>query len=213
MGLRRLTSNSFIHMDLHKPNKLVSAQLEHFWYTDEPWANSNSQDSPQPKLGGSHHLPPYNILCAWARDQHPNVILSSKCHFVLGLPSESPEIPTIGILAILGAHNFACKPPIKMSFETKLQPYQELSIGMSHATCWKENRGDSRLLVVRNQIGSLGSVRVHSFTLSYTPMNMKCDSQVSFLARTLTSPCLSRKPKARVMTITSLVLISIVSLL
>jgi len=32
------------------------------WCTDEPWANSDSLDSPQPGLGGSHHLPPYSIL-------------------------------------------------------------------------------------------------------------------------------------------------------
>ncbi len=50
--------------------------LEHFLCTDEPRANTDSQDSPQPELGGNHHLPPYNILCAWPRDQHPNVILS-----------------------------------------------------------------------------------------------------------------------------------------
>jgi len=30
----------------------------------EPWANMDSQDSPWPGLGGSHHLPPYSILYA-----------------------------------------------------------------------------------------------------------------------------------------------------
>ncbi len=67
LGLRlgRLESKSITHMDLHKPNnKLVSAQLEHLWCTNEPWANTDSQDSPPPRLGGSQHLPPYNILCA-----------------------------------------------------------------------------------------------------------------------------------------------------
>jgi len=47
---------------------------------------------------------------------------------------------------------------------------------------------------------SFGSVRVHSLTLSYTLGNMRCDSWVSFLARTFASPCLGRKPKARVAT-------------
>jgi len=42
-----------------------------------------------------------------------------KCHFVPGLPSGSFEIPTTRILATLGAHNFACRPPIEMKFETK----------------------------------------------------------------------------------------------
>jgi len=31
---------------------------------DEPQANTNSQDSPQPGLGGSHHLPPYILFYA-----------------------------------------------------------------------------------------------------------------------------------------------------
>jgi len=65
MGLGQATSRSIIHKDLHKPNnKLVNAELEHFWCTDEPWANTNSQDSPQPELGGSHHLPFYSIFNA-----------------------------------------------------------------------------------------------------------------------------------------------------
>jgi hypothetical protein len=46
-GLRRFISKSITRMDLHKPNnKLVSAQLEHLWCTNEPWANTDSQDSP-----------------------------------------------------------------------------------------------------------------------------------------------------------------------
>jgi len=79
-GLGRLISKSIIHTNLHKlNNKLVSVQLEHLWCMDEPRVNTNSQDSqdsPQPKLGGSHYLPPYIILCAWPQGQHPNVILS-----------------------------------------------------------------------------------------------------------------------------------------
>jgi len=43
-----------------------------------------------------------------------------KCHFVLGLPSESPEIPTAATLATLGAHNFVCKPLIEMQSKAKL---------------------------------------------------------------------------------------------
>jgi hypothetical protein len=62
-GLKRMTSGSIIHTDLHNPNnKLVSAWLKPFWCTNEPQAYINSQDSLWPELGGSHHLPPYNIL-------------------------------------------------------------------------------------------------------------------------------------------------------
>jgi hypothetical protein len=53
-----------------------------------------------------------------------------------------------------------------------------------------------------SQNGSLlGSVRVHSFTLSFTPENMRCDSQASLLACNLVSPCFGREPKVRVVTL------------
>jgi hypothetical protein len=43
-----------------------------------------------------------------------------KCHFVLGPPSGSPEIPINGILTTLGAHNFVWKPTIDKRFWAKL---------------------------------------------------------------------------------------------
>jgi hypothetical protein len=47
---------------------------------------------------------------------------------------------------------------------------------------------------------SLGSVKVHSFTLFYTLKKMKCDYRASFLAHTFTSLCIGHEPKARVPT-------------
>jgi hypothetical protein len=50
-------------MDLHKPNnKLVSAWLEHFWCMNKTRTHTDSEDSSQFELEGSHHLPPYSIL-------------------------------------------------------------------------------------------------------------------------------------------------------
>jgi hypothetical protein len=92
MGLGLTTSDSIIHADLHKPNnKLVSVELEHFWCTDKPRTNTNSQDSPWLELGGSHHLPPYSILYAWPWGQHQNVILSPDSQ--VGLP----KFPKLGL--------------------------------------------------------------------------------------------------------------------
>ncbi len=70
--------------------------------------NTDTQDSPRPGLGGSHHLPPYIILCGWPRSLHPNGFSLS------GLPSGSLEIPPTGTLATLEPHNFVIKPPIEM---------------------------------------------------------------------------------------------------
>jgi hypothetical protein len=40
--------------------------------------------------------------------------------FVSRLPSGSPKIAQVGILAILDPHNFASRPSIEMRFEAKL---------------------------------------------------------------------------------------------
>jgi hypothetical protein len=77
--------------------------------------NTDTLNSPRPGFGGSHHLPLYNIFCAWPRSPHLN-------GFSLpGFPNGSPEIVPVGTLATLEPHNFANKPRIEMRFEAKLQ--------------------------------------------------------------------------------------------
>jgi hypothetical protein len=71
------------------------------------------------------------------------MVLTPKCHFVLKLPSWSPEILEILTLAMLGAHNFVCRPLIEVNFKETCSPFQELSNGMWHATCTQKNQGDS----------------------------------------------------------------------
>jgi hypothetical protein len=70
-------------------------------------------------------------------------LLWPKCHFVLGLPSGSPEIPIVGTPTTLGPHTFMYKPSIKWGLKKSSILRQDLSNGMSHATCIKGNRGDS----------------------------------------------------------------------
>jgi hypothetical protein len=45
---------------------------------------------------------------------------STQMSFVLGLPSVSPEIPTIGTPATFGAHNFTWRTSIKVRSKAKL---------------------------------------------------------------------------------------------
>jgi hypothetical protein len=53
-----------------------------------------------------------------------------------------------------------------------------------------------------SQNGSpLGSVKVHSLTLSYLLGSMRSDSRASLLSHTFASPCLGYEPKARVTTL------------
>jgi hypothetical protein len=104
--------------------------------------NTDTQDSPRPGLGGSHHLPPYSILCDSPRGPHPN-------GFSLpGLPRWSPEIPpcrTLGTLTLRA--DLGSKCGLKQSCSSR----RDLSNGMSHVVCSQVCRVDSRLLVVGSQ--------------------------------------------------------------
>ncbi len=77
--------------------------------------NTDTQDSPPPGLGGSHHHPPYSILCASPRGPHPNGFSLPR------LPRGSPEIALAGTPVTLETHNFANRTRIKVLSEAKLQ--------------------------------------------------------------------------------------------
>jgi hypothetical protein len=65
-------------------------------------------------LGEATTFPPYNIFYALPQGVHSNVILSQDSQV------ESFEISKIRIPATLEAHNFLCKPLIKVRFKAKL---------------------------------------------------------------------------------------------
>jgi hypothetical protein len=123
--------------------------LEHFWCTNELWANTDSQDSPWPRLGGSHHLPHYSILYAWPRGLHQ----MSFC----------PKTPKLGVLKFLKLGLLRLWRPIifcvdlqlRWSMKKSCSPLRDLSKDMWHATCIQVIQGDYGLLVVGSQIGSL----------------------------------------------------------
>ncbi len=78
-------------------------------------SNTDTQDSPRPGIGGSHHLPPYSILCGWPQSLHPNGFS------LRGLPNGSPKIVPNGTPATLEPHNFANRLRIAMWSKAKLQ--------------------------------------------------------------------------------------------
>ncbi len=106
MGLRRLTSNSITHMDLHKPNnKLVSAQLEHFG------ARMN--------YGQTQTHKTHQGLDLREATTFPLIVYSVHGY---GTTTQRSFCPKVGTPVTLGAHNFACKLPIEMKFKAKLYP-------------------------------------------------------------------------------------------
>jgi hypothetical protein len=109
----------------------------------------DSQDSPRPRLEGSHHLPPYSILYASPRHLHPNGFLSR-----FGL---SPLCRIITLFLDLR---------LKWSLKQTCSSYQELSNGVLHSTCTHRVRVDSWLLVVGSQTASLVWLSTFLFVLT-----------------------------------------------
>jgi hypothetical protein len=116
---------------------------------DKSWANTNSQDSPRPGFGGSHHIPPYSILYAWPRGQHPNVILSRDSQ--VGVP----KFLKLGLSQLWRPITLCANLLLRWNLKQSCSPHQELSNGMWHATFMQGNQGNFWFLVVKSQIGNL----------------------------------------------------------
>jgi len=136
-----------------------------FWCTNEPWANTNSQDSPRLGLRGSHHLPLYSILCACPRDQHPNVILS------LGVPKFSQ----LGLPQLWGPITLCANLWLRWGLKQSCSLRRNLSNNMWHTTCTQGNRGDSRLSMVDSQIGNFTLEPFFGHNLCFKCPNGSCE--------------------------------------
>jgi hypothetical protein len=75
-------------------NKLVKTHFAPFWCWDKPRAILDSLDSPRLGLGGSHHLPPYSILCSSPPHLHPNGSFSRDSQ------SGVPKLSRFGLLGL-----------------------------------------------------------------------------------------------------------------
>ncbi len=111
--------------------------------------NSDTQDSPRPRLGGSHHLPLYNILCASSRAPHPNGFLSRD--FQVGVL----KLPKLGLLQLWGTITLRVDLRWRWGLKQSYSPHWKFSNGMLHATCTQRNWVDSWFLVVEIQIANL----------------------------------------------------------
>ncbi len=100
---------------IQNQHKLVRTHSAPFWCWDKPRVTLDSLDSPWPGLRGSHHLPPYSILCVAPREPHSNGI------FFSGLPRKSPEIVPGWTPGTLGTHISWLRPPIVVRSKPKLQ--------------------------------------------------------------------------------------------
>ncbi len=107
--------------------------------------NSDSLDSPRPGLGGSHHLPPYSLLCTSTPQPHPNGTFSWDSR------SGVPKLSRFGLSRLWDRSDLRLGWGLKQS----CSPLWKLSNGLWHFTCIHQGRVNSRLLVVGNQTTSL----------------------------------------------------------
>jgi hypothetical protein len=141
-----------------------------FWCWDKPWATLDSLDSPRPGLGGSHHLPPYSILCVAPPHPHPNDFYSRDSQggvlrlSQFGLP-KLWEVTTPG-------SNLGLEQGLKQTCSST----QELSSGVSHSFCTTRGRVDSQLFVVGSQTASLTTGLSFDHNLCCKCLNGPCEA-------------------------------------
>ncbi len=128
---------------------MVSSHSKSLLVLGQAMGNTDSLDSPRLGLGGSHHLPPYSIICVALRHPHPNGFLSRDSQGRVlklsrfGLPGLWELITPSSDLWLGWGLKQTCSSP------------QELSNSVSHSTYTHRSWVDSRLLVVGSQIVNL----------------------------------------------------------
>ncbi len=104
--------------------------------------NTDTQDSPRPRLGGSHHLPPYSILCDSSRSPHPNGYFSRDSR-VRVPKSRQMELPGLWSPITLRA-DLGLQCDLKQSCSSR----RELSNALSHSRIGHREEVDSRLFAL-----------------------------------------------------------------
>jgi hypothetical protein len=106
--------------------------------------NTDTQDSPRPGLGGSHHLPPYSTLQLAAE-------VASKWLFFPGVP----KLSRLGVSELWTPISPDCRVRSRRGLKQSCSPCRDLfnAVLQSQIGCRKEV--DSRLLVVGSQTVSL----------------------------------------------------------
>jgi hypothetical protein len=109
----------------------------------------HTQDSPRPKLAGSHHFPPYSILCASPWGPHPNDFLCRDSQ--VGVL----KFPQLELLQLWGHITSYADLWLQWGLKQSCIPCQELFNSMFHVSYTQGNPVNSRLLMVGSQIANL----------------------------------------------------------
>jgi hypothetical protein len=160
-----------LHDPASKTNpKLVRIHFASIWCWDKPRATLDSLDSPWPGLRGSHHIPPYSILCVALPRPHPSGSLSGDSQS--GVPKLS-QFGLPGLWAIITS-----RPDLRsgQGLNQSCSSPRELSNSMSHSLSARRDQVDSRLLVVGSQTANLTSGPSFAHNLGCRCPNGSCEA-------------------------------------
>jgi hypothetical protein len=131
--------------------------------------NTDTQNSPRLELGGSHHLPPYSILCGWHWAYIQMVFLSRESRMGV-LKSHQRELSQLWSPINLRI-DLRWKCGLKQSCSFR----QGLSNGMWHIICSQVNWVDSWLFLVESETGTLTPGPSFGHNLCFRCLNEQCE--------------------------------------
>jgi hypothetical protein len=170
MGLGRIDKFQLLTRTCTKPTQGGQCIVGALLVLGRITGNSNSQDSSRLGFGGSHHLPPYIILCASPWGAHPNGILSWDSQ--MGVP----KLPKLRIPQLWGPITSRADLRSRWGLKKNCSSCRELSNSMSHATFTQVNPIDSWFLVVKNQMANLTPNPSFGHNLCFRCPNGWCES-------------------------------------
>jgi hypothetical protein len=132
--------------------------------------NTDSLESPWPGLEGSHHLPPYSILCIFPRHLHPNDFLSRDSQ------GGVPKLSRFGLPRLWELITPSSDLWLGWGLKQVYSSPQELSNGVLHPTCTHQDWVDSRLLMVGSQIAILTPNPSFDHNLCCKCLNGSCEA-------------------------------------
>jgi len=150
--------------------KLVKTHFASIWCWDKPRVTLDSLDSPRPELGGSHHLPPYSILCSSLREPHPNGTFSRDSQ---GGVLKLSRVRLSGLWTLISPGSDLW---LEWGSNQSYNSPQELSNTLSHSFWRCQEEVDSWLLVVRSQTASLTPSPSFLHNLGYKCPNGSCEA-------------------------------------
>jgi hypothetical protein len=106
------------------------------------WPKWGCDNTPQPRLGGSQHLPPYSILCSSPQGSHPSGFLSWDSQ--VGVL----KFAQLGLLQLWRHITSHADLQLQWGLKQSYSPHRELFNNMSHIAWTRGNWVDSWLLVI-----------------------------------------------------------------